>query len=44
MKIALFSDTYLPEINGVAIHVAALKEGLENLGHEVLVVTTTQKK
>lgn len=43
MKIALFSDTYLPEINGVAIHVAALKEGLENLGHEVLVVTTTQK-
>ena len=43
MKIALFSDTYSPEINGVAIHVAALKEGLENLGHEVLVVTTNPK-
>ena len=43
MRIALFSDTYLPEINGVAIHVAALKEGLEALGHEVLVVTTTPK-
>ena len=43
MKIALFSDTYAPEINGVAIHVAALKEGLENLGHEVLVVTTNPK-
>lgn len=40
MKIALFSDTYAPEINGVAIHVKALKEGLESLGHEVLVVTT----
>lgn len=44
MKIALFSDTYLPEINGVAIHVAALKEGLEALGHKVLVVTTTPKE
>lgn len=40
MKIALFSDTYTPEINGVAIHVNALREGLESLGHEVLVVTT----
>lgn len=43
MKIALFSDTFAPEINGVAIHVAALKEGLESLGHEVLVVTTNPK-
>ncbi len=43
MRIALFSDTYAPEINGVAIHVAALKEALESLGHEVLVVTTTPK-
>lgn len=43
MKITLFSDTYAPEINGVAIHVAALKEGLESLGHEVLVVTTNPK-
>ena len=43
MKIALFSDTYAPEINGVAIHVAALKEGLESLGHEVLVITTDPK-
>lgn len=40
MKIALFSDTYAPEINGVAIHVKALREGLESLGHEVLVITT----
>ena len=44
MRIALFSDTYSPEINGVAIHVSALKEGLESLGHEVLVVTTNPEK
>ena len=43
MKIALFSDTYVPEINGVATHVFALKEALESLGHDVLVVTTNPK-
>lgn len=39
MKIALFSDTYLPQINGVATHVKTLREGLEGIGHTVLVVT-----
>ena len=39
MKVALFSETYLPQINGVATHVKTLKEGLEALGHQVLVVT-----
>lgn len=39
MKIALFSETYLPQINGVATHVKVLKEGLEKLNHEVLIVT-----
>lgn len=39
MKIALFSETYLPQINGVATHIKTLKEGLEDLGHQVLVVT-----
>lgn len=43
MRIALFSDTYFPEINGVATHVGALKLGLEKLGHKVLVVTTNPK-
>lgn len=38
MKIALFTETYLPYINGVVTHVKILKEGLEELGHEVLVV------
>lgn len=39
MKIALFTDTYFPQINGVSTHVKTLKEGLEGIGHEVLVVT-----
>jgi len=38
MKIALFTETYLPDINGVAAHVKTLKSGLEQLGNEVLVV------
>ena len=40
MRIALFSDTYTPEINGVVSSVVTLKEGLEALGHDVFVVTT----
>lgn len=38
MKIALFTETYLPSVNGVAAHVKTLRDGLEALGHEVLVV------
>ena len=38
MKIALFTETYLPHINGVVTHVHSLRQGLEQLGHEVLVV------
>lgn len=43
MKIALFTETYLPYINGVVTHVKTLKEGLEAEGHEVLVVTADYK-
>lgn len=39
MRVALFTETYLPQINGVVTHVKILKEGLEKLGHQVLVVT-----
>lgn len=39
MRIAIFSETYLPQINGVATHVKILAEGLQILGHEVLIVT-----
>ncbi len=38
MNVALFTETYLPYINGVVTHVKSLKEGLEKLGHNVLVV------
>jgi len=40
MRIAIFSDTFTPEINGVVSSVVTLKEGLEAAGHEVFVVTT----
>ena len=39
MRIALFTETYPPQINGVATHVKSLKDGLEQLGHQVLIVT-----
>lgn len=38
MNIALFTETYLPYINGVVTHIKSLKEGLEKLGHKVLIV------
>ena len=39
MKIAIFTETYLPYINGVVTHVKILREGLINMGHEVLIIT-----
>lgn len=44
MKIGIFSDTYYPQINGVATSVLLLKEYLEKKGHEVYVFTTTDPK
>ena len=41
MRIGLFTDTYFPRLNGVAISVRMLKENLEAQGHEVYVYTTT---
>ncbi|MEG0176463.1 glycosyltransferase [Anaerorhabdus sp.] len=40
MRIGLFSDTYLPEINGVASSVHILREQLIKNGHTVYVITT----
>lgn len=40
MNIALFTDTYYPEINGVATSVLMLKTELEQRGHNVYVFTT----
>lgn len=38
MKIAIFTDTYLPTVNGVSYAVKSWKEELESRGHEVDVV------
>lgn len=39
MRIGLFSDAYLPDINGVVSSVATLKVALEKLGHTVFVIS-----
>ena len=44
MKIGIFTDTYLPDINGVASSSQILRNELVKHGHEVLVVTTEIKK
>lgn len=40
MKIAIFSDTYIPDINGVATSTRILRNELVKRGHDVLVVTS----
>lgn len=40
MNIGLFTDTYYPELNGVANSVYLLKKELEKKGHNVYVITT----
>lgn len=40
MKIALFSDTFPPEINGVSVSVGLHQKVLSSQGHEILVITT----
>lgn len=44
MNIALFSDTYLPDINGVATSTAILHKELLKHGHNVMIVTTVLPK
>lgn len=41
MKIGMFTDSYFPQISGVATSIQILKEELEELGHEVIIFTTT---
>lgn len=41
MNIGLFTETYYPEINGVATSSYMLKNELEKMGHNVYVFTTT---
>lgn len=39
MKIAFFSDTFLPEINSVSVSLATLSQEFANRGHEVSIFT-----
>lgn len=43
MKIAIFSDTFVPQVNGVANVVYQSAKNLAALGHEVLIFTVSQK-
>lgn len=40
MRIGLFTDTYLPDINGVVSSIVTLQKELEKHGHDVFVITT----
>ena len=44
MRVGLFSDCYVPDINGVVSSIVTLKSELEKLGHEVYVVATMPNK
>lgn len=37
MRIAIFTNTFWPTVNGVAISIGNLRQGLEQLGHEVYI-------
>ncbi|HEL0572150.1 TPA: glycosyltransferase family 4 protein [Streptococcus equi subsp. zooepidemicus] len=43
MRVGLFTDTYFPQVSGVATSIRTLKEELEKEGHEVYIFTTTDK-
>ena len=44
MKILITSDWYSPAVNGVVTSVKNLRQGLENLGHEVRILTLSQTR
>ncbi|MCT6823130.1 MAG: glycosyltransferase family 4 protein [Apilactobacillus sp.] len=41
MNIGIFTDTYFPQVSGVATSIKTLKDQLENDGHQVYIFTTT---
>jgi len=41
VKIGFFTDTYFPQVSGVATSIKTLKDELIKLGHEVIIFTTT---
>ena len=38
MRFAIVTDTYPPEVNGVALTVQGLERGLRGLGHDVALI------
>ncbi|MDV3546698.1 glycosyltransferase family 4 protein [Leuconostoc falkenbergense] len=44
MNIGLFTDTYFPQVSGVATSIKTLKEALEAQGHQVYIFTSTDPK
>lgn len=40
MRIAIFTDTYYPDINGVVSSIGILRNELMKHGHQVLIITT----
>lgn len=43
MRIGIFTDTYAPQVSGVATSIKTLKTELTKLGHTVFIFTTTDK-
>ena len=43
MRIGLFTDTYFPQVSGVATSIRTLKTQLEKMGHNVFIFTTTDR-
>lgn len=41
MRIGIFTDTYFPQVSGVATSIRVLKQQLEKNGHTVIIFTTT---
>ncbi len=44
MRIGIFTEAYKPLISGVVTSIVTLKEGLEELGHEVYIITPIANK
>ncbi len=43
MRIAVFTDTYLPTVDGVVNSIRSAKDTLEAMGHEVLIIAPGEK-
>ncbi len=39
MNIGIFTDTYLPQVNGVVTVIRNLEKGLKERGHNVYIIT-----